>query len=311
MSNKKKNMNRKIVITGATGLIGKRITDKLIRRGDEVTIFTRSIDKAKQIIPDAAEYVEWNLNLDNWQAALEGRYAVIHLAGENVMAKRWNAEHKNNILSSRVDGTRSLVNAIGQLKNKPQVFISASAIGYYGNSEKPVDEDSAPGKDFLADVVKAWEKEASKVESCGVRRVSIRSGIVLDTNEGALVPMINQFRFFVGGPIGSGEQWFPWIHIEDVVKIFLFAIDNQKVSGALNASSPNPLRMNEFCKTLGALMHRPSLFKVPAFILKLIFGEAADVLLTGAQVIPKRTMELGYKFRFEKEEDALIDLLNK
>ncbi len=300
---------KKIVITGATGFLGKRIAEELISRGDEVTIFTRSVKNAKQKISNAYDYVGWNPELNNWYQKLEDKDAVVHLAGENVMAKRWNAEHKKNILSSRIEGTRSLVNAIGQLKNKPEVFISASAIGYYGNSESPVNENSAPGKDFLAEVVNAWESEAGKVESCGVRRVSIRTGIVLDTNEGALVPMINQFKFFAGGPIGNGKQWFPWIHIEDVVKIFLFAIDNQKVSGALNASSPNPLRMKEFCKTLGRVMHRPSLFKVPAFIIKILFGEAADVLLNGAQVIPEKTIKAGYNFRFETAEEALKNLL--
>ena len=302
---------KKIIITGATGFIGKRIAEELISRGDEVTIFTRSVKNAKQKISNAYDYVEWNPELNNWYKKLEDKDAVVHLAGENVMAKRWNAEHKRNILSSRVDGTRSLVSAIGQLKDKPKAFISASAIGFYGNSESPVNEDSEPGRDFLAEVVNAWESEAGKVELYRVRRVSIRTGIVLDTNEGALVPMINQFRFFAGGPIGSGEQWFPWIHIDDVVKIFLFAIDNQKVSGALNASSPNPLRMKEFCKTLGRVMHRPSLFKVPAFIIKIIFGEAADVLLNGAQVIPEKTIKAGYNFRFETAEEALKNLLHK
>jgi uncharacterized protein (TIGR01777 family) len=225
------------------------------------------------------------------------------------MAKRWNAEHKKNILKSRIEGTRSLVKAIGQLKDKPKAFISASAIGFYGNSESPVNEDSAPGKDFLAEVVNAWEFEANKVELYGVRRVCIRTGIILDANEGALVPMINQFKFFAGGPIGRGQQWFPWIHIDDIVGIFLFVIDNQNVNGALNASSPNPLRMNEFCKTLGRVMHRPSLFKVPAFIIKILFGEAAEVLLNGANVIPEKTIKAGYNFRFETAEEALKNLL--
>jgi len=302
---------KKVIITGATGFLGKRITEELISRGDEVTIFTRSAKNAKQNISDAYDYVEWNTELKNWQQKLEDKDVVIHLAGENVMARRWNVEHKKNILSSRVKGTRSLVNVIEQLKKKPQAFISASAVGYYGNSEKPVNENSAPGKDFLSGVVSAWESEASKVESCGVRRISIRIGIVLDANEGALVPMINQFKFFVGGPIGKGEQWFPWIHIEDVIQIFLFAIDNQNISGALNASSPNPMRMNEFCKTLGRVMHRPSLVKVPAFIIKILFGEAAEVLLNGAQVIPEKTIRAGYKFKFETAEDALKNLLHK
>ena len=302
---------KKVVITGATGFLGKRIAEELITRGDEVTIFTRSINNVRQKIPNAYDYVEWNPELSNWYGKLEDKDAVVHLAGENVMAKRWNEEHKRNILSSRVEGTRSLVNAIGQLNNKPEVFISASAIGYYGNSEKPVNEDSEPGKDFLAEVVKAWEKEAGKVESFGVRRVSIRTGIVLDANEGALVPMIKQFKFFVGGPIGSGQQWFPWVHIEDVVKIFLFAVDNKNINGALNASSPNPIRMNEFCKTLGSVMQRPSFFKVPAFVIKVLFGEAAEVLLNGAQVIPEKTIKADYKFKFKTAEEALRDLLQK
>jgi len=257
---------KKVIVTGATGFLGKRITEELIERGDEVTIFTRSIKSARQKISDAYDYVEWNPGLNNWYWKLEDKDAVVHLAGENVMAKRWNEEHKKNILSSRIDGTRSLVNAIGKLKNKPEVFISASAIGYYGNSESPVNEDSEHGKDFLAEVVNAWEKEAGKVEAFGVRRVSIRTGIVLDTNEGALVPMINQFKFF---------------------------------------------RMNEFCKTLGRIIQRPSLFKVPAFVIKVLFGEAAEVLLNGAQVIPKKIIEAGYKFKFETAEEALKNLLHK
>jgi uncharacterized protein (TIGR01777 family) len=302
---------KKIIITGATGFLGKSITEELIARGDEVTIFTRSVKSAKQNISNAYDYVEWYPELNNWHKKMEDKDAVVHLAGENVMAKRWNAQHKKNILSSRVERTRSLVNAIEQLKNKPEVFISASAIGFYGNSEKPVNENSAPGKDFLAEVVNAWEYEASKVESFGVRRASIRTGIVLDTNEGALAPMIKQFKYFVGGPIGNGEQWFPWIHIEDVVKIFLFAINNPDVSGALNASSPNPVRMNEFCKILGKVMRRPSLVKIPTFIIKILFGKAAEVLLNGAQVIPERIINAGYNFRFETAEEALKSLLHK
>ena len=302
-------MNRKIVITGATGFIGKKIINELIQRGDEITIFTRSIYKAKQIIPDAAEYVEWNLNLDNWQAALEDKYAVIHLAGENVMAKRWNELHKKNIFNSRIDTTRALVKAIENAADKPKVFISASAVGFYGSSEQPVTEESLSGKDFLAGVVKAWEEETKKVDLLKVRRVNVRTGIVLDKNEGALAQMITPFKFFIGGPLGTGKQWFPWIHIEDVAGIFLHALDNEDVAGILNAVSPNPLRMDEFCVSLGSVMHRPSLFKVPAFVLKLIFGEAVAVLLQGAKVIPKRTIEYGYKFRFETAEEALKNLL--
>lgn len=302
-------MNRKIVITGATGLIGKRITDKLIQRGDEVTIFTRSVDKAKQIIPGAAEYVNWNLEQNDWESHIVGKDAVIHLAGENVMGKRWNEEHKKNIFNSRIDTTRALVKAIENAADKPKVFIAASAVGFYGSSEQPVTEESLSGKDFLAGVVKAWEEETKKVDLLKVRRVNVRTGIVLDKNKGALAQMITPFKYFIGGPLGTGKQWFPWIHIDDAIGIFLYSLDNANVNGVLNAASPNHVRMNEFCKTLGSVMHRPSLFKVPAFVLKLIFGEAVAVLLQGAKVIPKRTIEYGYKFRFENAEQALKNLL--
>ncbi len=299
-------MSKKVVITGATGFIGKKIVQKLIERGDEATIFTRSIEKAKQFIPNEAEFVEWDYKLNDWRSYLEGKDAVIHLAGENVMAKRWNDAHKKNILSSRVNSTRQLVNAIGTLNNKPKVFISASAVGYYGNSEEPVTEESKPGNDFLAQVVKAWEREAAEVEQKGVRRISIRIGIVLDKNEGALARMITPFKFFIGGPLGTGWQWFPWIHIDDVVGLFLFALDNEKVYGALNAASPNPVRMNEFASTLGAVMKRPSFFKVPSLVLRLVLGEGAEVVLGGAMVKPKRVELLGYKFKYELLEHALV-----
>jgi hypothetical protein len=302
---------KKIILTGATGVIGKNIAGKLTQRGDEITIFTRSVEKAKKIIPDAAEYIVWNPEQDVWKPKLEGKDAVIHLAGENLMAKRWSQSHKNNIYYSRINTTRILVEAIERTIEKPKIFISASAIGYYGNSEEPVTENSISGKDFLANVVKDWENESKKIYRIGIRRVNIRTGIVLDKNEGALGRMITPYKFFVGGPLGSGKQWFPWIHIEDLTGIYLFALDNENVHGILNAVSPNPLRMNEFCKTLGTVLNRPSLFKVPAFLLKIIFGEGAEVLLNGAKVIPERTVKLGYVFNFERAEEALKNLFKK
>ncbi|PKL82876.1 MAG: TIGR01777 family protein [Ignavibacteriae bacterium HGW-Ignavibacteriae-3] len=301
---------KKIVMTGATGLIGRKIADKLISRGDEVTILTRDKDKAESLLPGAAEYVNWNYNSNDWQEKLSGKDAVIHLAGENVMAKRWSEEHKKNILNSRVDSTRALVSAIGSSESGPELFISASAIGYYGNSEQPVDEDSSAGTDFLAEVVRKWEDESKKIDPLNVRRVNVRIGIVLDKDEGALAKFITPFKLFVGGPLGKGEQWFSWVHVDDVIGLFLFALDNEKVRGVINAASPNPVRMKAFCKTLGKVMKKPSSFKVPADVLRIVYGEAADVLLTGAPVIPKRTLDLGYKFRFEKEEDALRALLS-
>jgi len=188
---------KKIIVTGATGFIGKKIVNNLIQRGDEVTVFTRSVEKAKKQFPRAHDYVKWDYSSSNWFSKLNGKDAVIHLAGENVMSKRWSDEHKKNILTSRIDSTRALVNAIEQLPLKPKTFISASAVGYYGNSEQPVDEYSNHGDDFLARVVSAWEDESKKVEQYKIRRINIRTGIVLDRNEGALTRMITQFNFYL------------------------------------------------------------------------------------------------------------------
>jgi len=300
---------KKVVISGATGLVGKKITQQLIRRGDEVTVLTRSIKNAKDLLPEAHSYVEWNSSNSDWQFCLEGKDAVINLAGENLMAKRWNEIHKKNILDSRVNGTRTLVSAIGKLNKKPGIFISASAVGFYGNSEEAVNEESKVGNDFLAKVVDAWESESIVVEQFGVRRVNMRLGVVLDKNEGAFPQMYKPFKFFVGGALGNGKRWFSWIHIDDVAGIFLYALDNKNVKGVYNAVSPAPISMADFCKTLGKIMHRPSYLNVPEFILKIIFGEGADVLLNGANVLPKRTIEAGYAFKYPELTSALHSLL--
>ncbi|MCL4550471.1 MAG: TIGR01777 family oxidoreductase [Bacteroidetes bacterium] len=301
---------KKIVLTGATGSLGKKIVRKLIELGDEVCILTRSAKNAKKIFPTVNNIIEWSPGSNAWYSSLEGADAVINLAGENIMARRWNEEHKRKILLSRVNSVQSLISAIEHVKNKPKVFISASAVGYYGNREEEVDENSKPEKDFMADVTTRWENETKKIDRLAVRRVNIRIGIVLDKENGALARMILPFKFFVGGPLGSGAQWFPWVHVDDVVGIFLFALDNENVDGILNAVSPNPARMNEFCKTLGMVMKRPSMFRVPEFVLKIILGEAAQVILGGAKVIPKRTEGFGYKFEYSELTEALKNLLH-
>lgn len=301
---------KKIVLTGATGSLGKKIVRKLIELGDEVCILTRSAENAKKIFPTVNNIIEWSPDSHAWYSSLEGADAVINLAGENIMARRWNEEHKRKILLSRVNSVQSLISAIEHVKNKPKVFISASAVGYYGNREEEVDENSKPEKDFMADVTTRWENETKKIDRLAVRRVNIRIGIVLDKENGALARMILPFKFFVGGPLGIGAQWFPWIHVDDVVGIFLFALDNENVDGILNAVSPNPARMNEFCKTLGMVMKRPSMFRVPEFVLKIILGEAAQVILGGAKVIPKRTEGFGYKFEYSELTEALKNLLH-
>ena len=301
----------KIIVTGATGLIGKKITRKLLERGDEVIVFSRSIDSARKIIPKANKYVVWPSDTNKWNCELDGIDAVIHLAGENVMGRRWNEKHKIKVLESRVNGTKSLIEAIAQADKKPHTFICASAVGYYGNSELPVDEDSLPAKDYLANVVKEWEAAAAEAEKYSVRRVSVRIGIVLDKKEGALVPLLKAFKFFVGGPIGSGRQWFPWIHADDVADIFIFALDNKNVIGPINACAPNPVTMNQFAKTLGTILNRPSFFRVPSFILRIVIGEGAESILSGANVESEKIRKLGYRFMFNNLEDALKSILKK
>jgi len=304
-------MPKKIIITGATGLIGRELSSKLISGGNEVIIFSRSPQKAKEIIHGAQEYVEWRDNRDTWEKYIGQADAVIHLAGENVMARRWSENHKNRIINSRINTTRSIAEAIANSDKKPEVFICASATGYYGTSEtSEFDESSQPGTDFLAKVTKEWESEARRVEEFGLRYTGIRTGIVLDKRGGALARMLTPFKFYIGGPLGNGKQWFPWIHIEDVVNIYLYALDNPEVSGVLNAVAPHPVTMTEFCSALGKVMHRPSFFHVPSFVLKILFGEGADVLVKGAHVKPKRTIEAGYNFRFQEVKNALANLLS-
>lgn len=304
-------MKKRIVITGATGLIGSGLTKKLSARGDEVIVFSRSPKKAKEKLPGAFDYVEWHYDsMGNWVETIEGVDAVIHLAGENIMSKRWNDAHKKKVLDSRVTGTGNLVDAIGKAEKKPEVFICASGIDYYDDSIDGVyDEESEPGKGFLTNVVKSWEDEAAKVEKYNVRRVSIRTGIVLDKQEGALAKMITPFKFFVGGPIGSGRQWMPWIHIDDIVDLYIYALDNSEMYGAYNATAPSPVTMKEFADTLGRVMNRPSLFPVPAFVLKILIGEAADLVLNGSRVLPKKTLEAGYRFNYTDFRKALEDII--
>ncbi len=300
----------KIIVTGATGLIGKKLVSELLKRNNEVTVFTRSVKRAEKLM-NATEFVEWNpVNISAWINNLGGKDAIINLAGENIMGKRWDENHKRKIVQSRLITTRALVNAMYHVEQKPSVFISASAIGYYGFSEDKIfTEESPAGKDFLADLTQRWEREASDAEYSGIRRVSLRIGIVLDKNEGALSKMILPFKLFVGGPLGSGRQWFSWIHIEDLVNLFLFALENNRIQGSYNATSPNSVRMSEFAKILGEILHRPSLLHVPAFVLKLMLGEGAEYLLNGAKVLPVKTLASGFKFRFERIEEALADIL--
>ncbi len=302
-------MNKRIVVTGATGLVGRKLVNALTLRNNKVYIVSRSPEKIKTVLPKAAGAVSWD-DENELVHQIELCDSIIHLSGENVMSQKWTDEHKKNVLDSRINTTKKLVDAIASTPSRPDSFINASAVGYYGLGNKiNLTEDSPPGNNFLADVTKRWENEAVKVEPLLVRQVSLRIGIVLSTEGGALERMITPFKYFVGGPLGSGKQWFPWIHIDDLVNLFLFALNNENVSGPINAVAPESINMKEFCKKMGKVMHRPSLFKVPAPVLKFMFGEGADVILSGNNIIPKKALELGYEFEFDNTSAALNDLL--
>ena len=302
---------KRIIVTGATGLIGRKLVSTLIQRGDELIIFSRDIAKAKTIIPNANEYVEWDYTKPElWKSKLENSYAIVHLAGTNLFAKRWNDSFKNEILKSRQMSTENLVDAIKSCSNKPRVFISASGVGYYGDcGDTILNEASSAGNDFLAEVCKVWEGESKRVEEAGIRSVQIRTGLVLSTEDGALKQMIPPFKFFIGGPLGDGKQWASWLHIEDIIRIYVHAIDNTELRGAVNAASTNPVRMKEFANTLGNVLHRPSLFPVPKFVLKIVIGETAEVVTASQRVDVQKLLSSGFKFNFNFIKEALNDLL--
>ncbi|MGQ9644178.1 MAG: TIGR01777 family oxidoreductase, partial [Ignavibacterium sp.] len=277
-----------------------------------IIVFSRNASLARNILKQDFVYIDWDYRKnDKWIESISSADAIVHLAGINLFSKRWNKTFKEEILASRKETTKALVDAVKLSQAKPEVFVSASAVGYYGDcGDKMLDENSPAGNDFLAEVCKVWESEAAKVESAGVRRVSVRTGIVLAKEDGALKRMLLPFKLFVGGPLGNGKQWFPWIHIDDIVGIYFHAIDNQNLSGAVNAASSNICTMKEFAKTLGKVLHRPSLLPVPEFALKIAIGEAGKVVLMSQRVKVDKLLDSGYKFKFENLEEALRNLLS-
>ncbi|GIK20730.1 MAG: TIGR01777 family oxidoreductase [Ignavibacterium sp.] len=302
---------KKIIITGATGLIGQQLTIKLTDMDYKITIFTRNPDNAQKKLPNVHKVVKWEYDyVDEWLHELESVDAVIHLAGANLSTKRWNKEYKKLLYDSRIISTKKLIEAIKTVERKPKVFITASAIGYYGNrSDEILTEESEAGKDFLANLCNDWEKEAKNVEQFGVRSVQIRTGLALSRNEGALKQMLPAFKYFIGGPLGNGKQWYSWLHIEDIVNIYVKALESEILSGPINAVSPNPVTMKKFAKILGDVLHRPSFFSVPKIILLLVIGQVAEVVTSSQRVVPEKLLNSSFKFKFEKLEDALRDIL--
>ena len=301
---------KKIIITGATGSIGRKLVEALAARGDEVIVFTRDPENANKKIANSNKYVKWDFkNPDRWKKQLDGVDTVVHLAGANLGAKRWNEEYKKLAYNSRIISTRNLVEAIKSVEQKPKTFICSSAVGIYGDRyDEVLDETSSPGNDFLANLCKDWEKEAEKVEVLGVRRVSIRTGLVLSKGEGLMQKLYLPFKLFIGGPMGNGRQWFPWIHIDDIVGIYMHAIDNLNVNGAVNAASPGIVTNKEFSKTLGKVLSRPALLPVPKFALRIISGELGNYITDSQRISAEKILTSGYKFKFENLEEALRDL---
>lgn len=306
-------MQKKIIVTGATGLIGSELVAELKSNNYHVTVFSRDPISAKTKLPQADEWVKWTFDSnDDWASHVDGAFGIIHLAGANLFGKRWSNSYKKELLDSRVLGSRSLVEAIRKSKQKPSVLVSGSAIGIYGDTaDKNIDETSEPGKDFLANVCESWENESFLAVNSGVRVALVRTGIVLDTNDGALKQLLLPFKMFVGGPVLPGSQYFSWIHIKDEVGIILLALENESVSGAINATAPNPLTNTEFSQSLGRALSRPSWAAVPGFALKLLLGEVAGILTGGQKVLPNKAISCGYKFKFPDCEIAIRDLINR
>ena len=299
----------KFVVAGATGFIGRKLTDALLEQGSSVIVLTRNPGGMQTTHP-SLKFAPWDGERPGaWSQYLDGADAIINLAGQSIGDRRWTAHRKQQLRSSRVNSTKLLVEAVKDCRIKPRVLLNASAVGYYGNVETgDVTEKHPAGNDFLGKLCSSWESAALVATDLGVRVVLLRSGIVLDPKAGALQRMLLPYRLFVGGPLGSGRQWLPWIHREDEVRAILFAIDNEQISGPLNLAAPEPVSMLGFSKALGKTLRRPAFFRVPSFVLRLLLGEMADMVLTGQRVVPKSLVEAGFEFRYPTLDKALADL---
>lgn len=297
-----------VTITGASGLIGTRLVAALRARGDEVTVMSRNAARASGALGVPA--IAWDPLAGPAPAeALAGRDAVIHLAGEPV-AQRWNAKVKAAILASRETGTRNLVAGLSAADPRPGTLVSSSAVGFYGkHGDELVDERQPAGGDFLAGVCEAWEREARAATDLGMRVVLLRTGVVLDPDGGALKTMLTPFRAGVGGPVAGGAQYMPWIHVDDVVGMYLAALDDPSWSGPVNATAPQPVTNREFSKALGRALHRPAVAPVPAFALRMLYGDMAEIVTEGQRAVPARAQELGYDFRHPDLDAALAAAL--
>jgi len=311
-----------ILITGGTGFIGSALSRELSSSGHKVIITSRRKTPPKL---ENIEIVRWDIQTPLSSEIMSGIDAVINLAGESLISGRWTKKRKERIMSSRINTTRLLVESIKKIppnppfpkagredSGRPKVLISASAVGYYGpHGDEYVTEDAPPASDFLAEVCKAWEKEALRAQESGVRVVITRFGVVLESDGGALSKMAIPFKFFLGGHLGNGKQWFSWVHREDIIGFMKYALENESVFGHFNLTSPQSVTNKEFCSALGRALNRPSWFHVPAFMIKLTLGEVGRVLLTGQRVLPEKALKAGYQFKYPEINEAMRAIFRK
>ena len=287
-----------VTVTGASGLIGTKLVERLRARGDEVTTLSRN--------PSTPGAVRWLPEQEPApKAALDGADAVVHLAGENV-AQRGSDDAKRRIRGSRELGTRNLVAGIEAAEPRPRVLVSSSAVGIYGpHGAEELDENTPAGSDFLAEVCVIWEREAQKATALGLRVVNVRTGVMLDQGGGALAKMLPFFKLGVGGPVAGGDQYLPWIHVDDVVGLYLAALDDDRYEGPLNATAPTPVTNKAFSKALGRALHRPAFAPVPGFAIHILYGEMAEIVTKGQRVLPRKAQEHGYAFAHPDLDEAL------
>lgn len=306
-------MNKRIVITGATGLIGSALTPLLLEKGYELTVLSRSPETAEPLAPGAKDYVQWSATeRGDWEFHFDGAHAVINLAGQPILEHRWSEDFKQEIYDSRVVGTRRIVNAIRRTENKPKILINASAIGYYGfdgDPQKIVDETSMSGDDYFAKVCFGWELEAQQAQFMDMRVVPLRMGLVFGQNDGGLRKMVRPFKMGFGGHIEPGTQWFSWIHIEDMLRIIMMALEDDRFNRAVNCTSPDPTTGRDLAATIGKVMNRKDWFALPEWMTTLGFGEAAPMLTNGKRILPKVLEELGFEWKYPTLESALRDVI--
>jgi uncharacterized protein (TIGR01777 family) len=305
----------RIFVTGGTGLVGSRLIQRLVQRQDQVVVLSRRPGVARQKFGASCQVVEGDpMKEGAWMKAVEDCDAVVNLAGEGLFNRRWRSAFIDLLRSSRVQSTNHVVKALGgqprTAAGQAKVLVNASAIGYYGpHGDEEITEDSGPGDDLLAGICRDWENAARAAEPLGVRVVLLRTGVVLDKEGGALKQMLTPFKLFVGGPVGNGKQWISWIHHDDLVGLILLALDDNRATGPLNGTAPQPVTNKEFAKALGRALHRPSFLPTPKLALRLMLGKVASLVTTGQRVLPRRALALGYGFKFADVDAALKDIL--